>query len=221
MHPDIRVPIREITLSPTKAFNGTIEINESVKVYDTSGPWGDPDFDGDVESGLPSLRRQWILNRGDVAEYGGRNVQPEDDGYLSANHARVALQRRGGLSPFEAPQSAHRRPLRASGSHPVTQLWYARQGVVTPEMEFIAIRENLRRAKIAELSRDLVRNDLNKQHAGSSQIVGETDAVQGQRFVPSVFGRFRQRIPSQITPEFVREEVAAGRGDHSGQHQSP
>ena len=160
---------------------------------------------------MPALRRQWILKRGDVAEYGGRNVQPEDNGYLSAKHARVALQRRGGLSPFEAPQSAHRLPLRGSGSHPVTQLWYARQGVITAEMEFIAIRENLGRAKIAELSKDLVRNDLNKQHAGSSQIVGEADAVQGQSFVPSVFRRFRPRIAAQITPEFVREEVAAGR----------
>ena len=211
MHRDVRVPMREITLSPTKAFNGTTECNEAVKVYDTSGPWGDPDFDGDVESGLPALRHQWILKRGDVAEYGGRNVQPEDNGYLSAKHARVALQRRGGLSPFEAPQSAHRLPLRGSGSHPVTQLWYARQGVITAEMEFIAIRENLGRAKIAELSKDLVRNDLNKQHAGSSQIVGEADAVQGQSFVPSVFRRFRPRIAAQITPEFVREEVAAGR----------
>ena len=147
MHRDVRVPMREITLSPTKAFNGATECNEAVKVYDTSGPWGDPDFDGDFESGLPALRHQWILKRGDVAEYGGRNVQPEDNGYLSAKHARVALQRRGGLSPFEAPQSAHRLPLRGSGSHPVTQLWYARQGVITAEMEFIAIRENLGRAK--------------------------------------------------------------------------
>src|SRR5262245_34781631 len=82
LHPDIRVPFREITLAPTKSVRGEIEINEPVRVYDTSGPWGDPDFRGDVTQGLPCLRAKWIRDRGDVEEYEGREVQPIDDGYL-------------------------------------------------------------------------------------------------------------------------------------------
>jgi phosphomethylpyrimidine synthase len=215
IYPDIRVPMREIELAPTKAFNGAIEVNEPVKVYDASGPWGDPSFSSDVEQGLPALRQGWILKRGDVAEYQGRNVRPEDNGYLSASHAQLASERRGGLSPLQAPQNARRRPLRASADHPVTQFWYARQGIVTPEMEFIAIRENVGRAKIAEMSRDLVRDDLVKQHAGSVQLAARfadgDRAASGREYIPSVFRRFPQRIPSEITPEFVRDEVAAGR----------
>ena len=215
IHRDIRVPMREIDLAPTKAFNGAVEVNEPVRVYDTSGPWGDPAFNGDVERGLPALRRAWILKRGDVTEYQGRNIRPQDNGYLSVSHAQLASERRGGLSPLQAPQNARRRPLKASAEHPVTQLWYARQGIVTPEMEFIAIRENIGRAKIGEFSRDLVRNDLDKQHAGSAQLVAGIgdpgSATSGRAYIPSVFRRFPQRIPSEITPEFVRHEVAAGR----------
>ena len=215
IYSDIRVPMREIELAPTKSFSGAVEVNEPVRVYDPSGPWGDPAFDGDVDRGLPALRREWILKRGDVAEYQGRNVRPEDNGYLSASHAQLASERRGGLSPLQAPQNARRRPLRASADHPVTQFWYARRGIVTPEMEFIAIRENAGRAKISEISRDLVRDDLDKQHAGSAQLVAGVDdpgsATSSRGYIPSVFRRFPQRIPSEITPEFVRDEVAAGR----------
>ena len=213
IYPGLRVPMREIQLAPTKAFNGAIEVNEPVRVYDASGPWGDPAFSGDVEQGLPALRRAWILKRGDVAEYLGRNVRPEDNGYLSASHAQLASERRGGLSPLQTPRNARRRPLRASADHPVTQFWYARHGIVTPEMEFIAIRENMGRAKIAEMSRDLVRDDLVKQHAGSVQLAAGTGdhGSNGHGYIPSVFRRFPQRIPSEITPEFVRDEVAAGR----------
>src|SRR5580693_3738102 len=81
IHPDARVPMREITLAPTKIFNGQTEVNEAVRVYDTSGPWGDPNFTGSVTSGLPALRRDWILGRGDVEEYEGRSVKPQDNGY--------------------------------------------------------------------------------------------------------------------------------------------
>ncbi|MGB9275675.1 MAG: phosphomethylpyrimidine synthase ThiC, partial [Terrimicrobiaceae bacterium] len=211
IHEHIRVPMRQIELAPTRAFNGAVEVNEPVKVYDTSGPWGDPAFDGDIEKGLPALRREWILKRGDAAEYQGRNVRPEDNGYLSVSHAQVSSQRRGGLSPLHAPKNAKRKPLRASAGHPVTQRWYAREGIITPEMEFIAIRENLGRTKISEMSKDLVRNDLDKQHAGSTQFLAGAGGPNSQRYVPSVFHRFPQRIPSEITPEFVRDEVAAGR----------
>src|SRR5205085_2535212 len=105
--------------------------------------------------------------------------------------------------------SQRRRPLRAKSGKVVTQLAYARAGIITPEMEFIAIRENMGRAKIAEMSKDNVRNDLDKQHAGSSQL--SSSDIRHSEFTPSVFRKFPQRIPAEITPEFVRAEVAAGR----------
>jgi phosphomethylpyrimidine synthase len=201
LHPEISVPMRQIELSPTRLPDGSIEQNEPVRVYDTSGPWGDPAFEGDVSDGLPASRSPWILNRGDVEEYQGRAAKPVDDGYLSESH------RNGSLS-MRTVKSAGRRPLRASAGHPVTQLWYARNGIITPEMEYIAVRENLGNAKaltrVADLSSDIARDDLNKQHAGSAH-------SPNSEFAPSVFRRFPQRIPSQITPEFVRDEVAAGR----------
>src|SRR5215471_13771986 len=94
LYPGIRVPFREITLVPTKSVNGEIEVNEPVRVYDTSGPWGDPDFHGDVTQGLPSLRTKWIRDRGDVEEYDGRKIQPIDDGYLSESHAAHVSRKR-------------------------------------------------------------------------------------------------------------------------------
>src|SRR5881396_518146 len=90
LHKDIRVPMREIALAPTKSFNGHIDVNEPVRVYDTSGPWGDPEFKGSVEVGLPALRRDWVLRRSDVEEYDGRLAKPIDDGYLSEQHRDIA-----------------------------------------------------------------------------------------------------------------------------------
>src|SRR5436309_9984254 len=158
LHSDIRVPFREITLAPTKSMNGEIEVNEPVRVYDTSGPWGDPDFHGDVTQGLPPLRAKWIRDRGDVEEVDGRKVQPIDDGWLSEAHASHA-NREHPTSHAQRPTpkgdssldirystSAARKPLRAKPGHYVTQLAYARRGIITPEMEFIAIRENRGRA---------------------------------------------------------------------------
>jgi phosphomethylpyrimidine synthase len=207
IHPEVRVPVREIALSPTKTFSGELEANEPVRVYDCSGPWGDPAFTGTSDEGLPALRAKWIADRKDVAEYDGREVKPQDNGYLSGKHAEYASKaEKNRLVEFPGLRGQRRRPLRASAGHPVTQLWYARQGIVTPEMEFIAIRENLGRAQIADMKDDIVRNDLDKQHAGSSHQSQVTS-----HYSPSVFRRFPQRIPAQITPEFVREEVAAGR----------
>ncbi len=152
----------------------------------------------------PTPRAKWIADRKDVAAYDGREVQPQDNGYLSGKHAEYASKaERNRLVEFPGLKGQRRRPLRASAGHPVTQLWYARQGIITPEMEYIAIRENLGRAKIAELSQDIRRADLDKQHAGSAQLQNE--------YTPGIFRRFPQRIPAQITPEFVRDEVAAGR----------
>ena len=211
IHPGVRVPMREITLSQTRTHNGSFETNKPVRVYDCSGPWGDPAFTGFPEQGLPALRRDWILKRGDVAEYDGREVKPQDNGYLSGSHAEYASKaEKNRLIEFPGLTSQRRRPLRASAGHPVTQLWYARQGIVTAEMEFIAIRENMGRVKIADLSKDIVRNDLRKQHAGSHQRSSPSDPLITDDS-PSVFRRFPQRIPCEITPEFVRSEVAAGR----------
>src|SRR6266566_1302707 len=104
-HPNIRVPFREISLAATKTMSGEIELNEPVRVYDTSGPWGDPDFHGDVTQGLPPLRAKWIRNRGDVEEIDGRKVQPIDDGYLSEVHAKSANGTNEELSAIRNPQS--------------------------------------------------------------------------------------------------------------------
>ena len=216
LHSDVRVPMREIELTPTRSYTGAVEPNEPVRVYDCSGPWGDPDFNGTVEQGLPALRRNWILKRGDVDEHEGRPVQPIDDGYLSEQHRGLSRAKRQDETSFrlEGLTAPRRRVLRAKAGKVVTQLAYARRGIITPEMEFIAIRENHRIAdrgsRIAELSKDNARNDLNKQHAGSSQIAGSA-GFQPASFTPSVFSRFPQRIPDEITPEFVRAEIAAGR----------
>ncbi|HZJ13867.1 MAG TPA: phosphomethylpyrimidine synthase ThiC, partial [Chthoniobacteraceae bacterium] len=214
LFPDVRVPMREIALAPTKSFDGKIEVNEPVRVYDCSGPWGDPDFTGAVEEGLPALRARWIQARGDVAEYDGREVKPMDNGYLSGKHAEFASKaEKNRLVEFPGLLGQRRKPLRASKGHPVTQLWYARQGIVTPEMEFIAIREQTRNAErgtqIEDLREDIARNDLRKQHAGSTQ--SSDFRLPTSDFTPSVFRRFPQRIAAEITPEFVRSEVAAGR----------
>jgi phosphomethylpyrimidine synthase len=215
-HNDIRVPMREIELTPTKSYTGRIEANEPVRVYDCSGPWGDPAFTGTVEQGLPALRRDWILKRGDVEEYDGREVKPIDDGYLTDKHRSLSKAKRQDETGYrlEGLTAPRRRPLRAKAGKVVTQLQYARAGIITPEMEFIAIRENMGRANlrlaIDDLRTDNKRNDLGKQHAGSSQLVNRKSDI-ANSFVPSVFSRFPQRIPREITPEFVRSEVAAGR----------
>jgi phosphomethylpyrimidine synthase len=190
LNPELRVPLREISQSPSKSLSGELEPNEPIRVYDTSGPWGAPQFEGDVEKGLPALRREWITARGDVEEYDGREVLPVDDGYLSTQHAELAGEKKPSDRLKQFP-TLLRKPLRASAGHPVTQLWYARQGVVTSEMEFIAIRENLGREKaMQEASDKVAQNDPNQQHKGQP---------------------WGAKIPDFITPEFVRDEVARGR----------
>ena len=206
LHTDIRVPFREISLAPTKSISGQIEgradaspvilQNEPVRVYDTSGPWGAPDFQGDVTQGLPALRTNWIRARSDVEEYEGRVVRPIDDGYLSEKHA---VGGNGKNDLVGRDRRARRKPLRASTDHPVTQLWYARQGIITPEVEFIAIRESGRQIENREsrigqndsrVTNHESRDSLDFAHPGES---------------------FGANIPEEITPEFVRAEVARGR----------
>jgi len=195
--------MRQIDLGPTKTLSGESEPNTPVSVYDCSGPWGDPQFTGMVEEGLPAMRSPWIRSRGDVEEYDGREVRPQDNGYLSRQHAEYASRaEKNRLIEFPGLKGQRRRPLRASAGHPVTQLWYARQGIVTSEMEYIAIRENQGLGGLASKAQD--KSGLSKQHPGSNE-------QPNSEFTPSIFRRFPQRIPKVITPEFVREEVAAGR----------
>ncbi|HEX9281171.1 MAG TPA: phosphomethylpyrimidine synthase ThiC [Candidatus Udaeobacter sp.] len=214
LHPGIRIPFREISLAPTKTMSGEIEVNEPVRVYDTSGPWGDPDFHGGVTQGLPALRAKWIRERGDIEEISGRAASSRDDGYLSEVH-RASANGHDGDSSFEIRNSkfAARKPLRGRAGSAVTQLAYARRGIITPEMEFIAIRENLGRESqkseirnpksetnskfeirnsfdIRHSTFGIARNDLAHQHSGNS---------------------FGANIPDEITPEYVRAEVARGR----------
>ncbi len=132
--PDIKVPMREIALSRTTGTFGEEE-NPPVRVYDTSGPYTDPDYSVDITKGLPLLRTVWIQERGDVEEYDGREIKPEDNGYKDENDPRANHNVFPGLK---------RKPLRAKKGANVTQLHYAKKGIITPEMEFIAIRENMK-----------------------------------------------------------------------------
>jgi len=134
LHADLRVPMREIELHPSAG-------EPPLTVYDTSGPYTDPAVTIDIDQGLPRLRAPWILARGDVESYPGRHVQPIDNGLAA-----------GGRAAPEFP--VHRAPLRARRGVAVTQLAYARAGIITPEMEYIAIRENLGREARAAAARD-------------------------------------------------------------------
>ncbi|PYS60074.1 MAG: phosphomethylpyrimidine synthase [Acidobacteria bacterium] len=196
--PGVRVPFREIDQNPTRNFKGDLEDNPPVRVYDTSGPYGDPSIGCDVREGLRALRREWITSRGDVEAYEGRAIQPIDDGYLTFDAANQARQKeKGRLEDFPALQ---RTPLRARKGSCVTQMHYAKRGIITPEMEFIAIRENhgrVRTRPACNSEKDqskpeacVPRDSLNHQHRGQA---------------------FGAAIPEYVTPEFVRDEVARGR----------
>src|SRR6476620_7021670 len=140
---NLRVPFREIALTQSKAMDGTIEENLPVRVYDTSGPWTDPVAKNDVRDGLPALRRDWIVSRGDVEEYEGREILPQDNGYLTAGAEGIARTKDSGR--LEEFPGLKRAPLRARAGSVVTQMHYARKEIITPEMEYVAIRENLGR----------------------------------------------------------------------------
>ncbi|NYS77693.1 phosphomethylpyrimidine synthase ThiC [Halomonas glaciei] len=171
--PDIRVPFREITLSPTKT-SSIDEENPPLLVYDTSGPYTDPDAQIDLRQGLPALRRAWIEARDDTEFLSGPT---SDYGNRRANDPTLAQLR------FDLTRT----PRRAKAGKNVTQLHYARQGTITPEMEFIALRENQRRQTLGTAE---VERILGHQHSGQS---------------------FGASLPDAITPEFVRDEVARGR----------
>ncbi|MBM3881398.1 MAG: phosphomethylpyrimidine synthase ThiC [Verrucomicrobia bacterium] len=213
LYPQLRVPMREIALAATPRADGGVEVNPPVRLYDCSGPWGDPDFTDEVVRGLPALRHPWILARGDVEEYDGRPVQPIDDGYLSSVHRELhgrlpSSDPRSAIDPSPVPP---RRPLRAKPGQRPTQRAYARHGIITPEMEFIAIRENQGRQWLAsqgDLHPSGIPAGTGRQPPTGSSAAGTDPAG---AFAPGVFRRFPQRLPAVITPEFVRAEVAAGR----------
>lgn len=165
-HPDMWVGMREIMLS--EAAN-----EENPWVYDTSGPYTDNSKEVDIQKGLDELRREWIVARGDVEEVSGREVKPEDNGFKEWN------EKTSEVPVFDRSQ---KRVLKAKPGQNVSQMHYARKGIVTPEMEYIAIRENLGRKAAFE--------------------------KEAERFKGESFGA---NLPEYVTPEFVRDEVAAGR----------
>ncbi|MBX7245231.1 MAG: phosphomethylpyrimidine synthase ThiC [Candidatus Sumerlaeaceae bacterium] len=164
----VRVPMREIALSPTRTARGTTESNGVLRVYDTSGPYTDPTAEIDVRRGLAPLRLDWIRERGDVEE-------------LPAPSSHYRRERLANPDLAGIQFAGSRRPLRAKSGYRVTQMHYAKRGIITPEMEFIAIRENMAAEQMP---------------AGEAQHPGES---------------FGAAVPRRITPEFVRDEVARGR----------
>jgi phosphomethylpyrimidine synthase len=185
LHKDIRVPFREITLTgqtphSENGGNGNGDKGhepkekETVLVYDTSGPYTDPNVEINPYRGLEPIRANWISGRNDVEAYEGRAIAPIDNGYKRENQ-------NDGVRRFDL---GDRKILRAKPGHNVSQMHYARQGIITAEMEYIAIRENQRRV---ELDQDPERE---KRLKGNS---------------------FGASIPNEITPEFVRDEIARGR----------
>ena len=172
IHP-IHVAMREIQLSPTKLSNGKIDENPPVTIYDTSGPYTDENFEINIEKGLPRIREQWILDRNDVEILDGITSE-----YGKARLADSKLDK--------LRFSYNHKPKVAKEGKEVTQLYYAKQGIITPEMEYIAIRENQRIEQLDSVSKEMA-----FQHPGNS---------------------FGAKTPkNKITPEFVRDEIAAGR----------
>ena len=180
--PDIRVPMRQITQSDTEASFGA-EKNPPIYVYDTSGPYSDPDVKIDIRSGLSTPRTPWIAERDDTDELAGPT---SDYGVERLNDPKLA----------ELRFNLHRKPRRAKAGKNVSQMHYARQGIITPEMEYVAIRENMRRQEYLEELKasgpmgNRLADLMGRQHPGQS---------------------FGASIPAEITPEFVRSEIARGR----------
>jgi phosphomethylpyrimidine synthase len=180
--PDIRVPMRAVSQSDTPASMGA-EPNPPIYVYDTSGPYTDPDVKIDIRSGLAPLRGAWIAERGDTEE-------------LTGPTSAYGVERLNDPKLAELRFNLHRKPRRAIAGKNVTQMHYARQGIITPEMEYVAIRENLRREEYMESLRNAGPTGLKMAELMGRQHPGQS---------------FGAAIPAVITPEFVRSEVARGR----------
>ncbi|WP_427109194.1 phosphomethylpyrimidine synthase ThiC [Lysinibacillus xylanilyticus] len=183
--PDILVPMREIALSPTTGSFGEEE-NAPVRVYDTSGLYTDPAYKVDIMKGLPALRSAWIKERGDVEEYEGRTIKPEDNGFRKADDPRMNENVFPDLS---------RKPLRAKKGKNVTQLHYARKGIITPEMEFVAIRENM--------DPEFVRSEIAAGRAILPSNINHPEAE------PMIIGRnFHVKINANIGNSAVSSSIA-------------
>ena len=188
--PDIKVPMREIRLTDTKKSDGSIEENPPVMVYDTSGPMTDPKYTLDLEKGLPKVRETWIEERSDTEIVGARGYQPGDDGQgQDANRM-----------PFNGTGKARR----AKPGMNVSQMHYAKKGIVTPEMEYIAIRENMGRMEALE------RVYCKSEHDSGLLTQAQTAGMRSPNH-QHPGESFGANIPEYITPEFVRKEVAEGR----------
>jgi len=181
LYPDIKVPFREISLSPSTTISGNGNSNghhkegdeSSILVYDTSGPYTDPKAIIDIREGLEPIRLPWITGREDVEYYEARTIMPKDDGYRDGENPNT-----------ERFPKTRAQVLRAKPGQNVTQMHYAKKGIITPEMEFIAIRENQKRKQWIE------------------------NPERENRLKGNSFGA---NLQNEITPEFVREEVARGR----------
>ncbi|MBT7522442.1 MAG: phosphomethylpyrimidine synthase ThiC [Nitrospina sp.] len=177
LHPEIKVPFREISLSSstTEDKNDHHKDNDesSILVYDTSGPYTDPNVKIDIREGLQPIRLPWITGREDVEYYDARTIMPKDDGYRDGENPNT-----------ERFPKTRVKVLRSKTGQNVTQMHYAKKGIITPEMEFIAIRENQKRKQWTE------------------------NAERENRLKGNSFGA---NLQNEITPEFVREEVARGR----------
>jgi len=183
--PDILVPMREIALSPTTGSFGE-EKNAPVRVYDTSGPYTDPAYKVDITRGLPALRSKWIRERGDVEEYVGRTIKPEDNGFRNADDPRIQENVFPELS---------RKPIRAKKGRNITQLHYARKGIITPEMEFVAIRENM--------EPEFVRSEIAAGRAIMPSNINHPEAE------PMIIGRnFHVKINANIGNSAVSSSIA-------------
>ncbi|AUS85044.1 phosphomethylpyrimidine synthase ThiC [Lysinibacillus capsici] len=183
--PDILVPMREIALSPTTGSFGNEE-NAPIRVYDTSGPYTDPAYQVDITKGLPALRNAWIQERGDVEAYEGRSIKPEDNGFRHVDDPRIQEN--------VFPELA-RKPLRAKKGKNVTQLHYARKGIITPEMEFVAIRENM--------DPEFVRSEIAAGRAIMPSNINHPEAE------PMIIGRnFHVKINANIGNSAVSSSIA-------------
>lgn len=183
--PDILVPMREIALSPTTGSFGNEE-NPPIRVYDTSGPYTDPAYQVDITKGLPALRNTWIQERGDVEAYEGRSIKPEDNGFSHVDDPRIQEN--------VFPELA-RKPLRAKKGKNVTQLHYARKGIITPEMEFVAIRENM--------DPEFVRSEIAAGRAIMPSNINHPEAE------PMIIGRnFHVKINANIGNSAVTSSIA-------------
>ncbi|WP_061809607.1 phosphomethylpyrimidine synthase ThiC [Rossellomorea vietnamensis] len=180
---DIQVPMREIALSDTEGSFGD-ETNPPIRVYDTSGPYTDENYKVDILEGLPALKKNWIMERGDVEEYAGRKVMPEDNGILNTK-SKESIQDFSGLK---------RAPLRAKNGKNVTQLHYARRNIITPEMEYIAIRENI--------SPEFVRDEVAKGRAIIPSNINHPEAE------PMIIGRnFHVKVNANIGNSAVTSSI--------------